>query len=72
MAVFLCPSSFRCDCGHECHFFENTVREMCKISKNKAQFLVEDGHCIEFAAGKAAAVHCPTLGRCAIVDMELE
>ena len=72
MATFLDPSSYRCDCGYECHFFENTIREMCKISLRRTQFLVEDGHRIEFTAGEAVAVHCPTLGRCPIVARQSE
>lgn len=35
MATELFPSSFRCDCGEELDFFEGTVREMKKMSKNK-------------------------------------
>jgi hypothetical protein len=64
------PSSYRCGC--ECDFFENTIREMRKISLCKTQFLVDDGHRIEFTAGKAGAVHCPTLGRCPTMGRELE
>jgi hypothetical protein len=43
---------------------------MGKISQRKTQYLVEDGHRIEFAKGEAVAVHCPTLGRCLIVGWE--
>ena len=41
-----------------------------KASRRKTQFLDEDGHSIEFAAGEAVAVHCPSLGRCPIVQTE--
>jgi len=70
MATFLDPSSYRCDCGRQCDFFENTISEMCRTSKRKTQYLDEDGHSIEFTAGEAVAVHCPTLGRCQIVSTE--
>ncbi len=26
------PSSFECDCGHQSHFCENTIREMEEMS----------------------------------------
>jgi hypothetical protein len=35
MAVELFPSSFRCDCGQELDFFENTVQEMKKMSAKR-------------------------------------
>jgi hypothetical protein len=71
MATHFIPSSDRCDCGYECHFFERTIREMGKVSQHKTQYLVEDGHRIEFTVGKAVAVHCPTLGRCPITGTEI-
>ncbi len=46
MAVALIPSSFRCDCGHESDFFEDTVREMEKMSKSK-RVRLGDGEEIE-------------------------
>ncbi len=49
----------------------NTVREMGKVSQRKTQYLVEDGHRIEFTKGEAVAVHCPTLGRCLIVSTKI-
>jgi len=66
MATFIDPSSYRCDCGYQCDFFERTIRELGKISQRKTQYLVDDDHPIEFTAGQAVAVHCPTLGRCPI------
>jgi hypothetical protein len=69
MAVFLFPSSFRCACGHECHFGENTVREMREISvKRRRPQTIGDGsrHGVEFSAGVAVAVLCPERGRCVI------
>jgi hypothetical protein len=71
MAEFLFPSSYRCDCGHESHFFENTVRELAKMSRRKIQYLADsepDEHRIEFKNGRASAVICPRLGRCEILD----
>ena len=70
MATHIIPSSYRCDCGYECGFAENTVREMGKVSQRKTQYLIDDGHSIEFTKGEAVAVHCPTLGRCLIVGWE--
>jgi hypothetical protein len=43
---------------------------MGKVSQRKTQYLIDDGHRIEFTAGQAVAVHCPTLGRCPIVGWE--
>ena len=56
MAIELYPSSFRCDCGHESHFFENTIRDMKKISKRKREILGDgenNEHKIVFFQGKA-------------------
>jgi hypothetical protein len=66
MAVHLYPSSYRCDCGHESHFTESTVREMERKSQGKRQLLVDsvgDEHSIEFDCGRAVSVICPQLGR---------
>ena len=71
MAEFLFPSSYRCDCGHESHFSENSVRELTRMSLRKNQYLGDsepDEHEIEFSHGQAAAVLCPRLGRCKILD----
>ena len=35
MAEEIFPSSYKCNCGHECHFFENTIRDMKQMSENK-------------------------------------
>lgn len=40
------PSSYRCDCGHEFHFSEGTVREAKKMSRRK-----------EIRLGDAAKIH---------------
>ena len=59
MALLLIPSSFRCDCGHESHFFENTIKEMLKMSKKKRNLLADGGkneHTIVFAYGEAIEI----------------
>ena len=69
MALLLYPSSFRCDCGHESHFCERTVRELEWMSRRKRQLLGDSGrpeHDVEFEGGKAVAVICPERGRCPI------
>jgi hypothetical protein len=69
MAVVIYPSSFKCDCGHESHFCEGTVRELKEMSHRKRQLLGDSGHPehdIEFEDGRAVAVFCPELGRCLI------
>jgi len=56
MAVHLYPSSYRCDCGHESHFAEGTVREMERKSQGMRQLLVDserDEHMIVFDCGRA-------------------
>jgi hypothetical protein len=68
MAEHLSPSSFRCDCGHQSDFFENTISEMKALSRKrkKPQQLLDScarEHAIEFVNGKAVAVICPELGR---------
>jgi hypothetical protein len=75
MATFIFPSSYRCDCGHESDFFENTVKEMEKESKKKRTTMhladsEDDEHVIEFKQGKAVTVICPKLGKCKITKEE--
>ena len=75
MARELFPSSFECDCGHESHFFERTIREMKEDSRNRRkaiQILDSDAneHAIEFKDGKAVAVICPKLGKCPITGRD--
>lgn len=70
MATELFPSSFRCDCGEELDFFEGTVREMKKMSKNKEVRLGEGKHTILYRKGEAREILCPTLGKCPISDYE--
>ena len=69
MAKELFPSSFICDCGHESHFFENTVRDMKKMSKKKEVRLGDsekNEHMIIFYKGDAKEVECPEKGKCII------
>jgi hypothetical protein len=71
MAVRIFPSSFECDCGHQAHFFENTIREMEDESRRRRRPIrvtdsEDDGHAVEFTVGDASAVICPRLGRCEI------
>ncbi len=52
MATELFPSSFRCDCGLELDFFENTIRDMEKVSKKKRVRLGGEKHTIIFYKGR--------------------
>jgi cobalamin biosynthesis Mg chelatase CobN len=73
MAVHLFPSSYRCDCGHQSDFFENTIKEISAASQKRRQHLAdstEEEHTIEFTGGKAVAVLCPRLGRRRITGWE--
>ncbi len=55
-------SSYECDCGHQSHFSENTIREM-KAKSMKQKVLLGDSerdeHTIVFEAGRMVAVLCP-------------
>jgi hypothetical protein len=73
MAVELIPSSYRCDCGHQSDFCENTIQEISTMSRKRKQILADsrnEGHKIEFSGGKAVAVLCPRLGRQKITGWE--
>lgn len=73
MATRIFPSSYRCDCGHESDFFENTVREMAKMSKKKRVRLgdaADAEHTIVFYKGEAVEILCPKLGKCTITSSE--
>ena len=70
MATEIFPSSFRCDCGRELDFFQNTVRDMEKMSKKKRVRLREGKHTVVFYKGKGAEMVCPKLGKCTITDYE--
>ena len=68
MAIELFPSSFRCDCGQELDFFENTIRDMKKMSKKKRVRLGEGKHTIVFYKGEAIEILYPKIGNCIITD----
>ncbi|WP_341531682.1 hypothetical protein [Nostoc sp. UHCC 0302] len=73
MAIELYPSSFRCDCGHDSYFFENTVREMKNMSIHKRVRLSDsedNKHTIIFFQGKAIEIICPQRGTCTITDSQ--
>jgi hypothetical protein len=56
------PSSFECDCGHQSHFFENTVRELKAMSQRKKVYLADSApeeHTIVFYRGKLVEIQCP-------------
>ena len=68
MARRMVPSSFECDCGHQSHFCEGTVRDMEADSRrrHKRMHLLDsdaEEHAIEFEEGVATVVICPKLGR---------
>lgn len=57
------PSSYECDCGHQSHFFENTIRGMKKMShKKRVQLGDSEGdneHWIVFYKGEMVDIICP-------------
>ena len=60
------PSSFECDCGHQSHFFENTVRELKAMSQKKKIYLADSApeeHTIVFHRGKLVEIQCPKQSR---------
>jgi hypothetical protein len=62
MAREVFPSSYECDCGHRSQFFENTVKEMKKLSMKKQQVLADSEvaeHKIVFYRGQAVKIICP-------------
>jgi hypothetical protein len=54
-------SSYECDCGHQLHFFENTIREMKQTSHRKRVGLSEgtDEHVVFFYKGQRVEITCP-------------
>ena len=71
MAKEIYPSSYECDCGQESHFFENTIREMKRMSMKKTVRLCGDAdHSIVFKGGRATEILCPVKGPCPIVYVE--
>jgi hypothetical protein len=56
------PSSYECDCGHQSHFFENTIREAKTMSRKKEVRLGDadpDEHVIVFYRGEMTEIICP-------------
>ncbi len=56
------PSSYECDCGHQSHFFENTIREIKAMSRRKQVRLGDsepDEHIIAFYKGEMVDIICP-------------
>jgi hypothetical protein len=56
------PSSYVCDCGHESHFFENTVKEMKRRSWKRKVHLGDGSpneHTIVFYRGEMVRIMCP-------------
>jgi hypothetical protein len=55
------PSSYECDCGHQSHFFENTIRE-AKARSQKRRLRLSDGepngHVIVFYRGEMEQIIC--------------
>jgi hypothetical protein len=57
------PSSYACDCGHQLHFCENTIREMKEISYRRRAGIGEgdDRHAVVFHKGEMVAIFCPKI-----------
>ena len=67
MAREIYPSSYECDCGHQSHFAERTIREMKADSHRRPERIADsepDEHMIVFHRGKMVEIICPTLGTC--------
>ena len=60
------PSSYVCDCGHQSDFFENTIREIKRMSRKKKVYLGDsepDEHRIVFYKGEMVDIICPNQHR---------
>jgi AbrB family looped-hinge helix DNA binding protein len=58
----LVPSSYLCDCGHQSHFSENTIREAKAMSRKRVIHLVDSAsneHTIVFYKGQMVDILCP-------------
>ena len=56
------PSSYECDCGHQSHFCENTIRDLKAMSRKKKVHLRDsatDEHIIVFYKGEMVDIICP-------------
>ena len=60
------PSSYECDCGHQSHFCENTIREAKARSQRKRLRLGDSAaneHFIIFEKGVMIDIICPARAR---------
>ncbi len=56
------PSSCECDCGHQSHFGESTVREVKAKSMKRKMYLGDserEEHTIVFYKGQMVEILCP-------------
>ena len=59
------PSSYECDCGHQAHFVENTIKEAKAVSSRRKVRLGDsaaDEHFIIFHKGEMVDIICPHVG----------
>jgi len=67
MPKLIYPSSYLCDCGFRCDFFENTIREITEVSRRrpKKQYLIADDnqHEVVFHKGEWIGIICPKENR---------
>jgi hypothetical protein len=69
----LYPSSYECDCGHQSHFAENTIREARTKSRKREIHLGDseiDEHTIIFFKEEAVRLICPEKGRLTFCEQE--
>ena len=55
-------SSYECDCGHQAHFFANTIQEAKAMSQKRTVRLGDseaDEHTLVFEHGKMVEILCP-------------
>ena len=55
-------SSYECDCGHQSHFFANTIKEAKAMSQRRTVRLGDseaDEHTIVFKHGNLVDILCP-------------
>ena len=55
-------SSYQCDCGHQSHFFANTIKEAKAMSQRRTVRLGDseaNQHTIVFEHGKLVDILCP-------------
>src|SRR5918999_4906965 len=61
MSKEIFPSSYECACGHQSHFFENTVKAMKAMSQKKRVRLADaasEEHIIVFDQGGMVEIIC--------------